>query len=64
MKFGVITMIDIRTTDLSNGMPCYPIQGDSTGRVNTMGGDIVGHCEENKVHINTMSNSGYMDTAV
>ena len=52
MKFGVITMIDIGTKVLLNVMPCSTIHGDSRGKVNMMGGDIIGHCEKNKVHIN------------
>ena len=58
-------MIDIRTTVLSNVMSCSPIQGDSRGKTNISGRNIIDHCEKNEVHINTcLILNSYPDTAV
>ena len=65
MKFGAITTIDIRTTVLSNVMPCSAIQGDSRGTTNILGGNSIDYCEKNEVHINMcLIVNGYTDTAV
>jgi hypothetical protein len=48
MKFGVICMIDIRATLLSNVIPRPSIQGDSRGEINIWGGDTKDHSEKKK----------------
>jgi hypothetical protein len=53
MKFGAITMIDVRTIVLANVMPCSPIQGDARGKTNIMGRDSIDYCEKNEVRMNT-----------
>jgi hypothetical protein len=48
MKFGVITMIDIRPTVLFSVTPRPSIQGDSRGEEHILEGVSNGHCEKKK----------------
>jgi hypothetical protein len=55
------------TTDGRMGRPdvyFMPIRGDTGGKVNISGGDIIGHCEKKNYMNMCRILNGYRDTAV